>query len=80
MPSVKNVSDGIPVFFETWDEYKADVRGRSSAAPAPLSEPDCHFCPTCWNQRKTLVKSEGGGYVFDWCMTCLARGVVPSTP
>jgi len=68
-------SPPIPVRYESWDAWRADLT--HPVPPAPLVAAGTASCPGCWGQGRVWEPARNGeGLVPHRCGTCAGSGLV----
>ena len=68
-------SPPIPVRYESWDAWRADVT--QPLPPAPLIAAGTASCPRCWGQGSIWEAARNGeGLVPQRCEACAGAGLV----
>lgn len=66
----------VPVYFESWDEWRRERRDATPLPPAPLAAAGTSSCPLCWNQRVIWEPARNGeGLVPVRCTGCGGSGL-----
>ena len=72
-------SPPIPVRYNSWDAWRAEVS--HPLPPAPLIAAGTSSCPACWGQGRILEPARNGeGLVPHPCETCSGGGLVLTEP
>ena len=72
-------SPPIPVRYENWDAWRADVT--DPLPPAPLIAPGTASCSHCWGQRRVWTPARNGeGLIPQSCEPCGGFGLVRTGP
>jgi hypothetical protein len=72
-------SPPVPVRYESWEAWRADVT--QPLPPAPLVAAGTASCSGCWGQGRVWEPARNGeGFVAHPCETCDGAGLVLKEP
>lgn len=69
--------NAVPVYFESWQEWRREKLAAEPLPPAPIAPADTVFCALCWGAGSFWAAAGNGeGLVPRPCGHCRGTGLV----